>query len=76
MNSEATWPELQGSYGLVLLYKHSPVCFVCAWTMRAVRAFARKYSDIQVRVIDVFEESELSDRISKELDIGHASPQA
>ena len=28
MNSEATWPELQGSYGLVLLYKHSPVCFV------------------------------------------------
>jgi bacillithiol system protein YtxJ len=44
--------------------------------MRAVRAFARKYSDIQVRVIDVFEERELSDRISKELDIGHASPQA
>ena len=37
--------------------------------------FARKHSDIQARVMDVFEARQLSDRISKELDIGHASPQ-
>ena len=61
--------------GPAVLYKHSPRCFVCRRAIGRVEEFARSRPDVPVRMIHVLEQRELSDRVARDLDVRHESPQ-
>jgi len=61
--------------GPAVIYKHSPRCMICRRAIGEVEDFARSRSDIPVYRIDVLEQRELSDRVARELDVRHESPQ-
>ncbi|NIN10321.1 MAG: bacillithiol system redox-active protein YtxJ [Gemmatimonadales bacterium] len=60
---------------LVLLYKHSPGCWISAWSMRQVERFAKGAPAISVYLIDVVGQRDLSGEIAERLGVQHASPQ-
>lgn len=58
-----------------VLYKHSPRCFVCRRAVGRVEEFARSRPDVPVYLIHVLEQRDLSDRVARDLDVRHESPQ-
>lgn len=61
--------------GPSVLYKHSSRCMVCRRAIGEVEEFARSRPDLPVYRIDVPEQRELSDRVAREFDVRHESPQ-
>lgn len=61
--------------GHALLYKHSPRCIVCRRAIGDVEELARSRPDLPVYLIDVLDQRGLSDRVARELDVKHESPQ-
>ena len=61
--------------GPVLVFKHSPTCGVSVRAMQAVRDFRIARPETPVFLVDVLAERSLSRQLSRDLDIGHSSPQ-
>ena len=60
----------------VLVYKHSTRCGLCTRTIREVEAFAEKFPDARIELVDVLVDRSVSDAIETRLGVHHESPQA
>ena len=73
--SAANWLAALPVSGLSLLYKHSPRCGVSFDAVDEVHAFAAAHPELPVWQLDVVRQRPLSQELSRELGISHASPQ-
>lgn len=73
--SAANWLAALPVSALTLLYKHSPRCGVSFDAVDEVHAFAATHPDLPVWQLDVVRQRLLSQDLSRELGIPHASPQ-
>ncbi|MFQ5690175.1 MAG: bacillithiol system redox-active protein YtxJ [Gemmatimonadota bacterium] len=62
--------------GVVVLYKHSPTCWVAARALEQVERFAQKSPGIPIYMVDVIGQRPLSDWVAEHFGIAHESPQA
>ncbi len=75
LTSIAELEELVGS-GTVVLFKHSPACWISAMARRQVKRFSKDFPHITIGVVDVIRSRALSDDIAERFGIRHESPQA
>jgi bacillithiol system protein YtxJ len=59
------------------LLKHSTACMISARAYRQVKDYMRngKYPDIQIYVVKVIEDRQISNQIEMDMKVRHASPQ-
>ena len=69
-----TVEDISRSSGTVVLYKHSPTCSLCQWSIREVERFAEQQG-VDVHLIDVFTDRPLSQAIAAHYGVRHESPQ-
>ena len=58
-----------------ILFKHSTSCPTSAAAYREVRSFAEAHPDVQVFIVKVIEQRDLSNRFAEHFGVRHASPQ-
>lgn len=58
-----------------VVYKHSPICGLSARAVGEVQQFASANPGIPVYLVDVIGQRGLSDRLARQLGVGHESPQ-
>ena len=73
--SAEAWLRSVPEAGPVVLYKHSPVCPVSARVVREVAAFAERFGQIPVYLVDVVTQQALSQDLARTLGVEHRSPQ-
>lgn len=66
--------EIAAAAGTTILYKHSPTCSLCSWSIREVERFAEQ-EGVDVHLIDVFANRPLARAIEDHLGVRHESPQ-
>ena len=66
---------LLGSARPVILYKHSPACWLSGRAWQEVEAFAGGRPDVPVFWVDVLRQRPLSRALARRLEVPHASPQ-
>lgn len=66
--------DIRRASGTTILYKHSPTCSLCSWSIREVERFAEQQG-VDVHLIDVFAQRPLARAIEDELGVRHESPQ-
>lgn len=66
--------DLHRTTGTTVLYKHSPSCSLCAWSILEVRQFAEQ-EEVDVHLIDVFAQRPLAQAIESQFGVRHESPQ-
>lgn len=66
--------DLSRTSGTTVLYKHSPSCSLCVWSIREVQRFAAQQG-VDVHLIDVFAHRPLAQAIESEFGVRHESPQ-
>lgn len=59
-----------------VLYKHSPFCAMSMGAMRQIKRFVERNPETPLYMIDVIDDRDLSQRLSKDLNVRHESPQA
>lgn len=69
-----TIADITASAGTTILYKHSPTCSLCRWSIREVQQFAEQQG-VDVHLIDVFAQRPLAQAIEAHLGVRHESPQ-
>ena len=62
--------------GTVVLFKHSPACWISTMAGRQVKQFSTNFPHITIGVVDVLRSRALSDDIAERYGIRHESPQA
>jgi bacillithiol system protein YtxJ len=72
--SFASIDDIRRAPGTTVLYKHSPTCSLCAWSIAEVEQFA-KQQGVDVHLIDVFAHRPLSQAIEAHFGVRHESPQ-
>jgi len=60
--------------GTTIIYKHSPTCSLCAWSIRELRRLSDE-DGLMIHQVDVFAERELSNAIEAHFGVRHESPQ-
>ena len=70
------WLETLPQSGLVLLYKHSPICGTSRRAEKEVAEFAAVHSEVPVYRLDVVAERSLARTLAEALGVTHESPQA
>jgi bacillithiol system protein YtxJ len=76
VDSAAEWLVGLPPRGLVLLYKHSPICGTSRRAEKEVIAFGEAHPEIPVYLLDVIEQRPLSRELAEKLGVTHESPQA
>lgn len=66
--------DILGAPGPTVLYKHSPTCSLCVWSIREVERFAAEQG-VDVHLIDVFAHRPLAQAIETHFGVRHESPQ-
>jgi len=66
--------ELATSPGRTIVYKHSPACSLCSWSIHEVADFANE-SGVTVHQVDVLRQRPLSQAIEAHFGVRHESPQ-
>jgi bacillithiol system protein YtxJ len=74
--SAGEWLDGDGGTGVVVLYKHSPICVASLFAARQVNLFAREFPEIPVYRLDVVTQPELARDLARALGVVHESPQA
>lgn len=72
--SFASVEDIRAASGTTVLYKHSPSCSLCAWSIREVQQFAERHG-VDVHLIDVFAHRPLAQAIETHFNVRHESPQ-
>ena len=72
--SFASIEDIRRNAGTTVLYKHSPTCSLCSWSIREVQQFAEQQG-VDVHLIDVFAHRPLAQAIEADLGVRHESPQ-
>jgi len=60
--------------GRTIVYKHSPTCSLCSWSIREVRALAES-EGLTIHQVDVLAQRPLSGGIEAHFGVRHESPQ-
>jgi bacillithiol system protein YtxJ len=60
--------------GTTIIYKHSPTCSLCAWSVRELRRLADE-DGLTIHQVDVFAQRALSNAIESRFSVRHESPQ-
>lgn len=66
--------DISAAPGTTILYKHSPTCSLCTWSIREVQQFAEQQG-VDVHLIDVFANRPLAREIETHFGVRHESPQ-
>lgn len=66
--------ELASAPGRTIVYKHSPTCSLCDWSIQEVRSFADA-EGTTVHQVDVLSQRALSRAIESHFGVRHESPQ-
>ena len=66
--------ELAASPGRTIVYKHSPTCSLCSWSIEEVADFAES-AGVTVHQVDVLRQRPLSQAIETHFGVRHESPQ-
>lgn len=66
--------DITASAGTTILYKHSPTCSLCSWSIGEVQQFAAQQG-VDVHLIDVFAQRPLAQAIESHFGVRHESPQ-
>lgn len=61
--------------GQVVIYKHSPRCWICSVSIGQVRDVAEEADGVPVYLIDVIRDRPLSLEVERRLGVRHQSPQ-
>jgi bacillithiol system protein YtxJ len=75
--SPATFPDaaaLAARPGRTIVYKHSPTCSLCSWSIRQVQALAEQ-DGVTIEQVDVLAQRPLSREIEAHFGVRHESPQ-
>ena len=75
LESSTQFHQLLQSESFFVIYKHSPACSVCIFSLSHVNEYLREHEDILFWQIDILEQRGLSDSIAKHLQVQHESPQ-
>ena len=65
---------LASAPGRTVVYKHSPTCSLCSWSIAEVRSFAES-EGMTVHQVDVLAQRPLSRAIESHFGVRHESPQ-
>ena len=65
---------LASAPGRTIVYKHSPICSLCTWSIEEVADFAES-ADVTVQQVDVLRQRSLSQGIEAHFGVRHESPQ-
>lgn len=60
--------------GRSVLYKHSPTCSLCSWSMHVLGRFA-ELEQVEMQLVDVFADRAFSQQIEASFGVRHESPQ-
>jgi bacillithiol system protein YtxJ len=74
--SAEEWLAGDGGTGVVVLYKHSPICVASLFAARQVKLFVREFPGIPVYLLNVVTQRELARDLARALGVVHESPQA
>lgn len=69
-----TSAALASAPGRTVIYKHSPSCSLCFWSVTEVRSFAEA-EGVTVHLVDVLAQRALSQAIASQFGVRHESPQ-
>lgn len=65
---------LAAAPGRTIVYKHSPTCSLCSWSIEEVADFAES-AGVTVHQVDVLRQRQLSQAIEAHFGVRHESPQ-
>lgn len=66
--------ELVAHPGRTVLYKHSPTCSLCGWSEHVLARFADE-EQVELQLVDVFEDRAFSRAVEARFGVRHESPQ-
>jgi len=65
---------LAAAPGRTIVYKHSPTCSLCSWSIEEIADFAER-AGVTVHQVDVLRQRQLSQAIEAHFGVRHESPQ-
>ncbi len=74
LESDTEWQRIR-ALPQVVIYKHSPICFLSFLARPKVRRFESKRPEVPVFMVNVIKQRGLSEQIADDLGVRHESPQ-
>ncbi len=66
--------DLMAQPGRTVIYKHSPTCSLCGWSKHVLGRFSSE-ENVELQLVDVFENRAFSLELAARFGIRHESPQ-